>query len=132
VITGLNHITIAVSDLERSLAFYIDRLGFTGHVKWHTGAYLTVGKLWVCLTVDKPSPAADYSHIAFGISATDFTLFSEAIAASDVVQWKDNSSEGQSLYILDPDGHRLEVHVGGLAERIKSLKHNPYDGMVWL
>ncbi|MCV5899603.1 VOC family protein, partial [Escherichia coli] len=33
MISGLNHITLAVSDLERSLKFYIDTLGFTGHVK---------------------------------------------------------------------------------------------------
>ena len=34
MILGLNHITIAVSDLERSIRFYRDTLGFAAHVKW--------------------------------------------------------------------------------------------------
>ncbi len=54
MLKGLNHITIAVSDLERSLDFYINALGFKGHVKWRQGAYLSLGDLWLCLSVDKP------------------------------------------------------------------------------
>ncbi len=34
MILGLNHITIAVSDLERSIRFYRDTLGFAAHAKW--------------------------------------------------------------------------------------------------
>lgn len=43
MLTGLNHITLAVSDIERSLAFYTEILGFVGRVKWQSGAYLSVG-----------------------------------------------------------------------------------------
>ncbi len=41
MLTGLNHITLAVRDIERSLEFYCRVLGFVGRVKWKTGAYLT-------------------------------------------------------------------------------------------
>jgi len=53
VLTGLNHITVAVKDLERSLEFYVSTLGMKPKVKWENGAYLTTGDLWLCLSVDK-------------------------------------------------------------------------------
>lgn len=47
--------------------------------------------------------------------------------------WKENKSEGQSLYILDPDGHKLEIF------RLSSLKPTRVfenkaiqSGLVWL
>ncbi len=42
---------------------------------------------------------------------------------------QDNSSEGDSLYILDPDGHKLELHVGDLESRLASMKAEPFDDM---
>ncbi|MFV8439517.1 fosfomycin resistance glutathione transferase [Vibrio owensii] len=132
MLTGLNHITIAVSDLERSLDFYINALGFKGHVKWKQGAYLSLGDLWLCLSVDKPDEKTDYSHIAFSISQQDFTDFSHKLIKFDIAQWKENESEGESLYLLDPDGHKLEIHSGDLCSRLESIKHQPYEGLEWL
>lgn len=132
MLTGLNHITIAVSDLERSLDFYINALGFKGHVKWKQGAYLSLGDLWFCLSVDKPDEKSDYSHIAFSISQQDFTDFSHKFIELDIAQWKENKSEGESLYLLDPDGHKLEIHSGDLYSRLESIKHQPYEGLEWL
>ncbi|EEZ85378.1 conserved hypothetical protein [Vibrio harveyi 1DA3] len=132
MLTGLNHITIAVSDLERSLDFYINALGFKGHVKWKKGAYLSLGDLWFCLSVDKPDEKSDYSHIAFSISQQDFTDFSHKLIQLNIAQWKENKSEGESLYLLDPDGHKLEIHSGDLYSRLESIKHQPYEGLEWL
>ncbi|GAK19967.1 fosfomycin resistance protein FosA [Vibrio sp. JCM 19052] len=132
MLKGLNHITIAVSDLERSLYFYINALGFKGHVKWKQGAYLSLGDLWLCLSVDKPDEKTDYSHIAFSISQQDFTDFSHKLIKLDIAQWKENASEGDSLYLLDPDGHKLEIHSGDLYSRLESIKHQPYEGLEWL
>lgn len=132
MLTGLNHITIAVSDLERSLDFYINALGFKGHVKWKQGAYLSLGDLWLCLSVDKPDEKSDYSHIAFSISQQDFTDFSLKLIQLNIAQWKENKSEGESLYLLDPDGHKLEIHSGDLYSRLESIKHQPYEGLEWL
>lgn len=132
MLTGLNHITIAVSDLECSLDFYINALGFKGHVKWKQGAYLSLGELWLCLSVDKPDEKSDYSHIAFSISQQDFTDFSHKLIQLNIAQWKENKSEGESLYLLDPDGHKLEIHSGDLYSRLESIKHQPYEGLEWL
>lgn len=129
---GLNHITIAVSDIDCSMRFYTELLGFTGHVKWDHGAYLSLGGLWFCLSLDKPDSSSDYTHIAFDVSHHELDDMRAKLNSAQVQQWKQNSSEGDSLYLLDPDGHKLELHVGSLRSRLESLKQQPYQGLVWL
>jgi hypothetical protein len=45
------------------------------------------------------------------------------------VEWRQNRSEGDSFYFLDPDGHRLEAHVGSLSSRLARCREMPYAGM---
>lgn len=132
MLKGLNHLTLATSNLEASITFYTDVLGFSPHVRWNKGAYLTLGDLWLCLALDKPDIKSDYSHIAFDLDRSDFHTFAQKISATGIRQWKANTSEGDSLYILDPDGHKLEIHAGSLESRLESLKTNPFEGLVWL
>ena len=128
---GLNHLTLATGDLDSSVAFYVDLLGCRPRVRWARGAYLTLGDLWLCLSCDPPQPARDYSHVAFGISPEQFPAFCARLRAAGVVEWTKNSSEGDSLYLLDPDGHRLEIHAGNLDSRLASLRQQPYEGLIW-
>ncbi|WP_325895199.1 fosfomycin resistance glutathione transferase [Grimontia sp. NTOU-MAR1] len=132
MLKGLNHITLAVSDLERSLAFYLDILGFQGHVRWDGGAYLSLGSLWLCLSIDEPCDKSDYSHIALDIEDKDFISFAMSVREKGVNEWKENRSEGNSLYLLDPDGHKLEIHAGSLQSRLDSLRKKPYLEQKWL
>lgn len=109
MLTGLNHLTLAVADLPASIAFYRDLLGFRLEARWDQGAYLELGSLWLCLSREPQygGPAADYTHYAFGIAAADFARFAAQLRAHGVREWKQNRSEGDSFYFLDPDGHRL-------------------------
>lgn len=132
MIAGLNHITLAVAELDASLRFYTELLRFTAHAKWNGGAYLSAGDLWLCLSLDEPDTRSDYTHIAFAVIPADYSAFVRAVEVHKVVQWKENSSEGDSVYFLDPDGHKLEVHSGSLKSRLSSLRTKPYDGLVWL
>ncbi|MCO1334994.1 fosfomycin resistance glutathione transferase [Microbulbifer sp. OS29] len=129
MLKSLNHITITVSDLEKSLHFYIEILGMKLHAKWTNGAYLSVGGLWFCLSLGRPSPGTDYSHIAFSVETSDFSAAQKSLMAINIEMWKENSSEGDSIYFLDPDGYKLEIHVGTLQSRLDSLKNLPYSGL---
>ncbi|UVO51818.1 VOC family protein [Sphingomonas sp. SUN019] len=126
-LTGLNHLTFAVSDLERSIHFYRDVLGCRICARWESGAYLEIGATWLCLSSDpatRQGPHADYTHAAFSVDAADFDALSAKIRERATI-WRDNRSEGGSLYFLDPDGHKLEIHLGSLASRLAHYDQNP-------
>lgn len=132
MLSGLNHLTLAVTDLERSVRFYHERLHLKLDATWDTGAYLSLPGLWLCLSLDplrESMPAADYTHYAFTVEAADFTALVAQLRAAGVQEWRDNRSEGASFYFLDPDGHKLEAHVGDLASRLEACRNKPYDGM---
>jgi catechol 2,3-dioxygenase-like lactoylglutathione lyase family enzyme len=131
MLSGLNHLTLATGDLDKSFAFYVDLLGCRPRVRWTRGAYLTLGKLWICLSCDRPLPARDYSHTALSISAELFPAFCARLRQAGIEEWKSNSSEGESFYLKDPDGHQLEIHVGNIESRLAALRETPYEGLVW-
>lgn len=126
MINGINHITIATKDLNRAFKFYSEVLGFKPLCKWHKGAYFSVGDFWFCLSYDEHTTATkDYTHIAFDVTLNDFNVIKDKIIQSNATIFKDNYSEGESLYFLDPDGHKLEIHVGNWQSRFESKKQNP-------
>jgi catechol 2,3-dioxygenase-like lactoylglutathione lyase family enzyme len=133
-ISGLNHLTLAVTDLERSVAFYRDVLGCELRAVWCDGAYLEAGPLWLCLSVDTVAPHAErpnYTHYAFDVAGHHFEALSERVRRVSTL-WKDNKSEGASVYFLDPDGHRMELHMGSLASRLEHYRTNPSSGVTVL
>ena len=128
MLTGLNHLTLAVSDLPRSLAFYRDVLNLRVEATWDAGAYLSLPGLW--LDAQRGGePSVDYTHYAFSLAEANFALFVQTLKAANVREWRDNRSEGASFYFLDPDGHKLEAHVGDLASRLAACRLKPYSGM---
>lgn len=132
MLTGLNHLTLAVQCRDRSIFFYQEVLGCRLAASWRSGAYLALGELWLCLSVDDKrasTPWPEYTHCAFSIAAQDFSAFVSKLQEYGAAQWKDNSSEGDSFYFLDPDGHKLEAHVGSLASRLAQCRARPYADM---
>jgi catechol 2,3-dioxygenase-like lactoylglutathione lyase family enzyme len=132
MLTGLNHLTLAVTDLARSIDFYQQQLGLRLHARWDNGAYFSCGELWLCLSVDAAvTEKRDYTHYAFSIAASEFAGLVARLEAQGAAVWKNNKSEGESFYFLDPDGHQLEIHVGDLAQRLTACREKPYSGMVF-
>ena len=56
MITGLNHLTFGVRNLEQSFWFYTDRLGLHPVLRWAEGAYLLAGEFWIALILDEEEP----------------------------------------------------------------------------
>lgn len=132
MIRGVNHITLSVSDVARSVAFYAGVLGCRTVALWPRGAYLCAGELWLALHRDdatRAGPLPEYTHIAFDVAAEDFEAMAMRVRASGATLFQDNTSEGLSVYFLDPDGHKLELHCGSLETRLASMRRAPWDGL---
>lgn len=125
MLTGINHITIASKNINNSFNFYKNILGFKPLCKWNNGAYFLVGNVWFCINYDENTlPTKDYTHIAFDVNQNDFENIKNKIITNKTFIFKDNISEGDSLYFCDPDGHKLEIHVGNWQTRIANKKQN--------
>lgn len=123
MIRGLNHLTLAVRDLDRAVAFYRDALGAEMARRWDRGAYLELGTMWLCLELDdRAVPARGDGHVAFDVAPDDFAAACARARGAGAEIWKADRSEGPSLYIRDPDGHLLELHVGSLASRLAASR----------
>jgi catechol 2,3-dioxygenase-like lactoylglutathione lyase family enzyme len=119
-ITGLNHLTLAVGDLPRSVAFYSELLGFSIRMRGPSSAYLEAGTLWLALVVDpevRRGPLPEYSHVAFSIVPGELPLLVDRLTIAGVTRWQE-SDRSDSFYFLDPDGHKLELHSGDLQRRL--------------
>jgi len=130
MIKGINHITLAVKDVEKSFEFYKNILDLKPIAKWKNGAYLTASDTWFALVQDSKVleiKCHDYSHIAFSCTNSDFQALKYQLIDYGCVEWSENESEGDSFYFLDPDGHKFEIHVGDLKSRLKEMKRNPWD-----
>lgn len=128
MIRGINHVTLSVRDLEASFAFYKEVLGLRPVARWYKGAYLEAGGDWICLSLDdeaRTGPLGEYTHLAFSVDAAGFEDAVQRLRSADVQCWQENRSEGESFYFLDPNGHKLELHVGDLESRLKALRESP-------
>ncbi|MDZ8227593.1 MULTISPECIES: VOC family protein [unclassified Nostoc] len=132
MITGINHITLSVRDLEESINFYTNVLDFRLLAKWMKGAYLSVGDIWLALILDqkvRENSIPEYTHIGLTVSIEDFPTLSQRIQQSGAKIWQENKSEGASLYFLDLNDHKLEIHASDLNIIIKTAKASPWEGL---
>ncbi len=125
MIQGINHITLSVTDIKRSFDFYRNIIGLKPLCRWHQGAYFLAGDTWFCLNQESEQKIAreDYTHFAFDVQEEDFNSLSQRIIGSGAHIFKSNKSEGASLYFCDPDGHKLELHVGSWQTRLASKRN---------
>lgn len=131
MINGINHITLSARDIEESFYFYRNILGFEPLVKWERGAYFLAGELWFCLSLDPDFEATNSKgHIAFSATKQAIADLEDKVKSGVLTKWTENTSEGDSLYILDPSGNRLELHEGNWQTRLESIKKDPYSGKI--
>lgn len=132
MITGINHIALAVRDLDESYDFYVNILGCRPVAKWPEGAYVLAGSMWVGLILDpevRDAPLPEYTHLCFSVGHDDFEELEQRILNVGAEVWQPNRTEGASLYFLDPSGHKLEIHATGLEQRLEHAKEHPWKGL---
>lgn len=123
LVSGVNHISFAVRDLERSCAFYegvlglasIDRPDFGIPGSWYQAGSTQVHLIQVPDGVDTGSPPPSLTplanHQAFAIDDYGRVL---AELREHGVEVMETSPENGQLFVRDPDGYILEFIVEGI------------------
>ncbi|WP_436857539.1 FosB/FosD family fosfomycin resistance bacillithiol transferase [Mammaliicoccus sciuri] len=129
MIKSINHICYSVSNLNESIYFYKDILCGDLLLIGETTAYFDIGGLWVALNEEKDIPRNEiqysYTHTAFTIDESEYNSWYRWLKKNNV-----NILEGRtrdvrdkkSIYFIDPDGHKLELHTGTLENRMNYYK----------
>jgi catechol 2,3-dioxygenase len=120
----LGHVVFYVKDLERSLRFYRDLLGFReiGRTFHGKGAALTSGRTHHELLLIEvgdaapvpPEPRLGLYHIGIKIGDSLDALRAakaELEQAGVRITGMSDHTVSQSLYLADPDGNEVEVYV---------------------
>ncbi|WP_455370475.1 VOC family protein [Petrachloros mirabilis] len=120
----LGHVVFYVKDLERSLAFYRDLLGFkeVGRIFNGKAAALTSGRthheLLLIHVGDAPGPSPGprrglyHIGIKVGDSLEELrTAKRELEQAGITIDGMSDHTVSQSLYLRDPDGNEVELYV---------------------
>ena len=133
-IRGISHVTLSVTDVDRSFAFYHEVLGLTAIQRNPLGAYLFAGGTWIALHLDENTRASgrrEYSHLAFYVRPEEFKVSRARLEAAKVDSWQENATEGESFYFLDPDHNKLEIHASTMEERVKHGKEHWGRDVEW-
>jgi catechol 2,3-dioxygenase len=120
----LGHVVFYVKDLQRSLAFYRDLLGFqeVGRIFTGMAAALTSGRthheLLLIQVGDAPGPSSGrrrglyHIGIKVGDSLNELRIAkSELERAGIAIDGMSDHTVSQSLYLRDPDGNEVELYV---------------------
>ncbi len=120
----LGHVVFYVKDLEQSLAFYRDLLGFqeVGRIFNGAAAALTSGRthheLLLIQVGDAPGPPSGrrrgFYHIGVKVGDSLDELRSvknEVEQAGVQIDGMSDHTVSQSLYLRDPDGNEVELYV---------------------
>jgi catechol 2,3-dioxygenase len=125
----LGHVVFYVQDLERSLAFYRDLVGFQeiGRTFGGKAAGLTSGRthheLLLIEVGNAPAPPVGlrrgFYHIGIkiGDSLDDLRAAKEELEHAGIaITGMSDHTVSQSLYLHDPDGHEVELYVDAEAD----------------
>ncbi|HEV7998275.1 MAG TPA: VOC family protein [Planctomycetaceae bacterium] len=117
---GIDHVALAVKDVERSVAWYKDVLGLERRYQDAWGSYPAVvgaGTTSIALfPVDGPEPkpclgsdVLAMRHFAFRTDRANFNLARRELSQRGILLHSEHHGISESFYFQDPDGHELEI-----------------------
>ena len=115
---GLDHVVLRVKDQEASRRFYTERLGCTlDHVNERISlVQLRFGEQLIDLLPGERGPDGHgMDHVCLSIRCADLATVRAALVEQgvqvdgDVAERRGAFGTGPSLYVLDPDGYRVEL-----------------------
>lgn len=111
--TGVDHVVLHVSDVQRSKAFYTEILGMTAYREEEGHVFMHAGDQGVALFKkqgDAPLTAGnDLNHLALNAAGSYETLKAELEKVGVAVSGR--PGQDRCIYFRDPDGHRLQLMV---------------------
>ena len=120
----LGHVVFYVKELERSLAFYRDMLGFkeVGRIFGGAAAALTSGRthheLLLIEVGEAPAPPSGrrlglyHIGIKIGDSVEELRAAKKELEQAGIrISGMSDHTVSQSLYLHDPDGNEVELYV---------------------
>ena len=112
-VTGINHVVLHVTDVERSKRFYMDVLGFEDrHVSMGSGlraSFLRCGIQGLDLfEIDGDAHGGEeMNHMALCIASDNLDEIITGLGENGI-EFSERTPRN-TVFILDPDGHRIEM-----------------------
>ena len=111
---GLDHVAIAVADIERSARWYIDVLGFERqHPGMWGGTPVFVGNAHASVALFPNSGnhhgTGTFRHFAFRTNGDDFEAAQRELKTRGIDFEFEDHEITHSIYFHDPEGHKIEV-----------------------
>ncbi|AAG19505.1 MULTISPECIES: VOC family protein [Halobacterium] len=125
----LDHVMMRVGDLDASLDWYGDHMGYVEHARWEADTFTNVyigpedpADDAALLELTYNHDTADYDNgDAFGhiaVRVDDVSDAYEELLAGGVADYRDPESCGGSYaFVKDPDGHEIELVAGDAGQR---------------
>jgi len=112
--TGIDHIVLHVSDVERARKFYTEVLGMDVYRQNERQVFLHSGTQGVALFKKQGDSSLttgnDMNHLALTVADGGYETLKAALE-SHGVKVTGRPGEDRCIYFQDPDGHRLQLMV---------------------